>query len=1342
MPLNKNIKKVLVIGSGPIVIGQAAEFDYAGTQACRALREDGIEIVLLNSNPATIMTDKSMADRIYIEPMTLTTVKRIIQKEKPDSILSGLGGQTGLNLCMQLAKEGFLEENGVTLLGVSPETIDKAEDRQLFKDTMESINQPCIPSKVVTDVEAALEFAEEIGYPVIVRPAFTLGGTGGGIADDAAQLSEIASVGLSLSPITQVLIEKCISGWKEIEFEVMRDSAGNAITVCSMENFDPVGVHTGDSIVVAPAVTLSPKEYQMLRTAALDIVSALGVEGGCNCQFALHPQSFEYAVIEVNPRVSRSSALASKATGYPIAKVATKVAIGYRLDEIVNSVTGTTYAAFEPAIDYIAVKFPKWPFDKFVYAKKELGTQMKATGEVMSIDDNFEGALMKAVRGAEIGIDTLNFKGMDKKSEEKLFNMIKKPTDLRLFAVYEALKRGITPEKINEISKIDKWFLYKLLNIVNYEKQLGGEISEEMYFEGKKLGFLDGTIGKSYGLKPNYKMVDTCACEYAATTPYFYATYDKEEAGGINEAVDFKDKNGKKTILVLGSGPIRIGQGIEFDYASVHCIESLQRMGYEVAIINNNPETVSTDFDTADRLYFEPLCGEDVMNIINFEKPEGVVVAFGGGTAIKLTKLLSKNNIPILGTSADSIDAAEDRERFEQLLESLNVKRPKGFSAMTTQEALEIANKIEYPVLIRPSYVLGGQNMIIAYDDNDIKEYMEIILRQKQENPILIDKYINGYEIEVDAICDGEDILIPGIMEHIERTGIHSGDSIAVYPPQNIDDSIANDIFETTKAICLGLGGIGLVNIQYIVKDGEIYVIEVNPRASRTVPYMSKITGIPMCDIAMLVSLGTKLRDTEYGTGLYKTSAYTAVKVPVFSFEKLTDVDTQLGPEMKSTGEVLGIGKNLEEALYKGLLGAGYKMSKTGGVFLTVRDSDKEEIGDIAEKFSQMGFLLYATAGTARVLEKMGLRVKVVNKIHESEDNSMTLLDSGSIKYIVSTSKKGRDPVRDSVKIRRKASLLGIPCLTSIDTANALANTLMSKYSEINTELVDITHLRAEKINLKFTKMQGCGNDYIYIDCFKQTVNSPENLSVFLTDRHFGIGGDGVVLICPSEVADAKMRVFNVDGSEGEMAGTSIRCVAKYLYDNKMVNKDTVTVETKSGVKTLKLKTVGGLVSSAQVNMGLPTFSPKSIPMNVEGESVVNKKIEVCGKEYEVTALSFGNPHAVVFMDNSEKIEVSKIGPQFENCPIFPEKVNAEFVQVLDNKTLRVSVWERGNGETLACGTGACAAVVAAVMCGHCEKNSDIKVMLLGGELTIRYTDEGVFMTGPCEKVFEGIVTI
>ena len=1351
MPIKPDLKRVMVIGSGPIVIGQAAEFDYAGTQACRALKEEGLEVILVNSNPATIMTDNAMADKVYIEPLTLPVVKRIIEKEKPDGLISTLGGQTGLTLSMQLAKEGFLEKHGVQLLGANPETIDKAEDRQMFKDTMESIGQPVIPSLVVNDVESAVEFADKIGYPVIIRPAFTLGGTGGGIVDNEDELREITSNGLELSPITQVLVEKCIAGWKEIEFEVIRDSDGNVITVCSMENFDPVGVHTGDSVVIAPAVTLADKEYQMLRSASLNIIQALGVEGGCNCKFALNPESFEYAVIEVNPRVSRSSALASKATGYPIAKVAAKIAIGYTLGEIKNAVTGSTYACFEPALDYVVVKFPKWPFDKFVYAKRTLGTQMKATGEVMAIAPTFEHAIMKAVRGAEISHDTLDDKMFEKMSDENIIDRLSVCDDQRIFCVFEALKRGVSVDKIHEITLIDEWFLNKLILLVDMEKTLKeGNIDEETYMKAKKLGFLDRTIEKFTGEKcqftstPVYKMVDTCAAEFDAETPYFYSTFDEE-----NEAEQFiaQRNSGRKTVIVFGSGPIRIGQGIEFDYSSVHCVWSLKKAGFDVVIVNNNPETVSTDFDTADRLYFEPLTNEDVMGIIKTEKPIGAVVAFGGQTAIKLTKYLSDNGIQILGTSADAIDMAEDRERFDELLEKYHIKRPKGFTVMNCDEALEIADKIGYPVLLRPSYVLGGQNMIIAFNEADVKEYMAIILAQNIENPVLVDKYMMGTELEVDAICDGEDILIPGIMEHIERAGVHSGDSIAVYPAWNISDKMTDTIIKSSRDLALSLETKGLVNIQYLIYDNELYVIEVNPRSSRTIPYISKVTGVPMVDLATRAMFGEKLKDMGYGTGLYRKSPYVAVKVPVFSFEKLINVDNHLGPEMKSTGEVLGLASTLEEALYKGLIGAGYKMKRGGGVFITVRNSDKCEIGDVAKKYADLGFKIYATEGTANYLREYGINAVSVKKIHEDKnDNTLTLIESGKIQYVISTSAKGRMPKRDSVKIRRKTVERNIPCLTSIDTANALADCLKSKYSQISTELVDINNMREEKMKLKFTKMHGTGNDYIYCSTFDQKIDNPEALAVRLSDRHFGIGGDGIILVCPSDKADAKMSMFNLDGSEGKMCGNGIRCVGKFLYDHGMVDineKDEITIETLSGIKYLKAYTRDGEVKSLRVDMGKAILDPKEIPVAMDKEKVIDEPYTIDGEEYRITCVSMGNPHCVVFMQGDiDHIEIEKIGPKFENDKLFPERVNTEFVKVLDDHTIKMRVWERGSGETWACGTGACAVAVAACENGLCKKGEDITIKLKGGDLVINYTDDTVYMTGDAEKVFEGTVEI
>lgn len=1345
MPLNKDIKKVMVIGSGPIIIGQAAEFDYAGTQACRALKEDGIEVVLVNSNPATIMTDNHMADKIYIEPLTLPVLERIIEKEKPDSLLSTLGGQTGLTLSMQLAKDGILKKHGVRLLGADPETIDKAEDRQLFKDTMQSIGQPVIPSKVVTTLKDAKAFASEIGFPLIIRPAFTLGGTGGGIVTNMDELCEIAEGGLRQSPIGQILVEQSVAGWKEIEFEVMRDALSNVITVCSMENLDPVGVHTGDSIVIAPAVTLSDKEYQMLRTAALNIINALKVEGGCNCQFALNPDSFEYMVIEVNPRVSRSSALASKATGYPIAKVATKIAIGYTLSEIKNAVTGKTSACFEPALDYVVVKFPKWPFDKFVYAKRTLGTQMKATGEVMAIGTTFEEALMKAVRGAEISHDSLNDKICRSQDDETIKNRLSDCTDERIFVVYEALKRGISVDEIFSITKIDRWFLKKLLNLVTMDARLAQGFDDETYVKAKHLGYPDALIEKLSGqrvtkpLRAVFKMVDTCAAEFSAETPYFYSTYDS-----VNEAAEFIKNNGsaKKTVIVFGSGPIRIGQGIEFDYASVHCVWALKEAGFEVVIVNNNPETVSTDFDTADRLYFEPLTPEDVLNIIETEKPYGAVVAFGGQTAIKLTAFLDKKGVRILGTSADSIDAAEDRQRFDALLEELGIDRPTGGTVMTEAEALEVAKNIGYPVLMRPSYVLGGQNMIIAFSEEDIHEYMAIILSQNIENPVLIDKYLMGTELEVDAICDGEEILIPGIMEHIERAGIHSGDSIAVYPAWNIDDDMREIIVDNTAKLALSLKTVGLVNIQYLISEGKLYVIEVNPRSSRTIPYISKVTGVPMVELATRCMVGEKLRDMGYGTGLYKKSPYVAVKVPVFSFEKLINVDTLLGPEMKSTGEVLGVATTREEALYKGLRAAGYKLHKTGGIFVTVRDRDKAEILHVVRKFSSLGFTIFATSGTADAFRNVGINAVTVGKIYESDNNGLSLIESGKVDYVISTSTKGRIPTRDSVKIRRKAVERSIPCLTSIDTANAVVDCLLSKYSQSTIELVDINNMRKTKLLLPFSKMQTCGNDYIYFNCLEQMIESPESLSIRLSDRHLGIGGDGVVLICPSKIADASVRIYNMDGTNGGVSGNALRCVCKYLFDNDIVKTNDMTIEVGGKVRRMHVYTTGGKVSTVTADMGKAEFNPPLIPVNLPGERVVNTPVTIGDTEYHITCLSMGNPHCVVIMPNIHGLDLNKIGPLFEHHPLFPERVNTEFVLVMNETTLSMRVWERGNGETQASGTGACAAAVAAVENGYCKKDTEITVKLLGGDLNIRYTDGGVFMTGDATKCFDGTVEI
>lgn len=1069
MPRRNDVNKVLVIGSGPIVIGQAAEFDYAGTQACRALKEEGLEVVLVNSNPATIMTDKNMADKVYLEPLDAETLKKIIARERPDSMLPTLGGQTGLNLAMELAESGFLDEMGVKLLGTATKAIKMAEDRQAFKDAMESAGEPCVASKVVTSTEEALEFADEIGYPVIVRPAYTLGGTGGGIAADRDQLSWIASNGLRLSRVGQVLIEKCISGWKEIEFEVMRDGKGNAVIICGMENVDPVGVHTGDSIVVAPCLTLSDQEYRMLHDAAIKIINTLEIEGGCNVQFALHPSGKEYAVIEVNPRVSRSSALASKASGYPIARVATKIAIGYSLDEIGNKAAGKTLKSFEPVLDYIVLKIPKWPFDKFVRADRTLGTQMKATGEVMAISDTFEGALMKAVRSLELGISTLEQQMFRNYSAEEIESKLAKADDERLFAIAEALRRGVTVERVYEITKIDPWFLNRILNIVRMEESLKMRTKETLdpdtVRRAKEMGFTDETIAgytgcspddirelrKSYGVNAAFRSVDTCTGHFEAVSPYYYSVYGQcgKTAG-----------SDKRKIMVIGSGPIRIGQGIEFDYCSVHSVWALKELGYETVIANNNPETVSTDFDTADRLYFEPLTVEDVMNIIEYEKPEGVIVQFGGQTAIKLVNSLNRLGVRILGTQACDVDAAEDREKFDGILEKVGIPRPKGKAVFTLEEALAAANELIYPVLVRPSYVLGGQGMEIAYNDKDIIEFMGIINRVRQEHPVLIDKYLMGKEIEVDAISDGEDILIPGIMEHLERAGVHSGDSISVYPAISLGRPIVDKIVDYTERLAKALNVVGMINIQYVLYNDEIYVLEVNPRSSRTVPYISKVTGIPMVNVATKVMTGMKLKDLGYGTGLYGTKDHVAIKVPVFSFEKLHDVDVSLGPEMKSTGEVLGIGRNFHEALYKGMMATGMKLpSPGGGILMTVRDSDKTELIGIAEQFEKLGFTLWATGKTARTLNMHGIATNAVKKIGEGSPDLLDLISSGKIDLVINTPTRGRQPERDGFRIRRKAVEMSIPCLTSLDTARAVLDCIRMKQQGMIPDVTELGEL-------------------------------------------------------------------------------------------------------------------------------------------------------------------------------------------------------------------------------------------------------------------------------------------
>ena len=1062
MPKIQDIKKVLVIGSGPIIIGQAAEFDYAGTQACRSLKEEGIEVVLLNSNPATIMTDKDIADKVYIEPLTVEVVEQLIIKEKPDSVLPTLGGQAGLNLAMELEERGFLKEQNVRLIGTTSETIKKAEDRQEFKDTMEKIGEPVAASLVVKTVKDGIDFTNKIGYPVVLRPAYTLGGSGGGIAYDEAQLVEILENGLRLSRVGEVLGERCIAGWKEIEYEVMRDGAGNCITVCNMENIDPVGVHTGDSIVVAPSQTLGDKEYQMLRTSALNIITELGITGGCNVQYALNPDSFEYCVIEVNPRVSRSSALASKATGYPIAKVAAKIALGYTLDEIPNAITGKTYASFEPMLDYCVVKIPRLPFDKFISAKRTLTTQMKATGEVMSICNNFEGALMKAIRSLEQHVDSLmsyDFTGL---TEEELTEELKIVDDMRIWRIAEAVRRGISYETIHAVTKIDLWFIDKLAILVEMEQALASkELTEELLREAKRIEFPDNVIARltgkreedirelrrEWGITAAYKMVDTCAAEFAAATPYYYSVY-----GGENEA---DGKSDKKKVLVLGSGPIRIGQGIEFDFCSVHCTWAFKKEGYETIIINNNPETVSTDFDIADKLYFEPLTPEDVENVVNIEKPDGAVVQFGGQTAIKLTEALMKMGVKILGTSAEDVDAAEDRELFDKILEECHIPRPQGHTVYTADEAIRVANTLGYPVLVRPSYVLGGQGMQIAINDEDVDQYIGIINRIAQEHPILVDKYLQGKEIEVDAICDGEDILIPGIMEHIERAGIHSGDSISVYPARTISDTAKKTIEEYTRRLAKSLHVIGMINIQFIVCGEDVYVIEVNPRSSRTVPYISKVTGIPIVPLAAKMILGYKLRELGYEPGLQPEAKHIAIKMPVFSFEKIRGADISLGPEMKSTGECLGIAESFNEALYKAFLGAGINLPKYKNMIITVRDEDKQDIVPIARRFEALGYRIYATRSTARVLNENGVKAVRTNKIEQASPNLMDLILGHKIDLVIDTPSQGVEKAKDGFIIRRNAIETGVNVLTALDTAEALVTSLENTDIQ-KLELIDI----------------------------------------------------------------------------------------------------------------------------------------------------------------------------------------------------------------------------------------------------------------------------------------------
>ena len=1062
MPRDPRIKKVLVIGSGPIVIGQAAEFDYAGTQACRSLKEEGLEVVLVNSNPATIMTDKDIADKVYIEPLTVPVLEKIIEKEKPDSILPTLGGQAGLNLAMEIAETDFLEKHGCRLIGTTSETIKKAEDRLEFKETMEKIGEPCAPSLVVENVEDGIAFTNKIGYPVVLRPAYTLGGSGGGIAHNQVELVEILENGLRLSRVGQVLVERCIAGWKEVEYEVMRDSAGNCITVCNMENIDPVGVHTGDSIVVAPSQTLGDKEHQMLRTSALNIINELNITGGCNVQYALHPESFEYCVIEVNPRVSRSSALASKATGYPIAKVAAKIALGYTLDEIKNAITKKTYASFEPTLDYCVVKIPRLPFDKFITASRKLTTQMKATGEVMSICNNFEGALMKAIRSLEQHVECLMDYDFTELTDDQLEDQLHVVDDRRIWVIAEALRRGVSYDKIHEITKIDKWFIDKIAIIVEMENSLKNEpLTPELLKAAKKIEFPDTVISRLTGksedeikqmrydnnIVASYKMVDTCAAEFEAATPYYYSVY-----GGENESVE---TNPPKKVLVLGSGPIRIGQGIEFDFCSVHCTWAFKEEGYETIIVNNNPETVSTDFDIADKLYFEPLTPEDVENIVNIEKPDGAVVQFGGQTAIKLTEALMKMGVPILGTKAEDVDAAEDRELFDEILEKCSIPRPTGGTVFTAEEAKEVANRLGYPVLVRPSYVLGGQGMQIATCDEEVEEFMEIINRIAQDHPILVDKYLQGTEVEVDAICDGTDILIPGVMEHIERAGVHSGDSISVYPAYSLSKEIIDTIEDYTEKLARSLHVKGMINIQFIVCDGKVYVIEVNPRSSRTVPYISKVTGIPIVKLATKCIIGHTIKEMGYKPGLQPNADYIAIKMPVFSFEKIRGAETSLGPEMKSTGECLGIAKTFNEALYKAFLGAGVVLPKHKKIIISVKDADKQEVVPLAQRFEKLGYEVYATRSTADVLRQNGVDAIKVNKIHQEAPTVMDLLLEHKIDIVIDTPTQGRDKNRDGFLIRRTSIETGVNCFTSLDTVDALLTSLESNAKE-NLTLVDI----------------------------------------------------------------------------------------------------------------------------------------------------------------------------------------------------------------------------------------------------------------------------------------------
>ena len=1360
MPKRTDIKSVMVIGSGPIVIGQAAEFDYSGTQACRVLREEGIRVILVNSNPATIMTDPEMADATYIEPIATPILEQIIAKERPDALLPTLGGQTALNAAMALGEAGVLEKYNVELIGASLEAIDRGEDRELFKKVVDEAGAESARSDIAHSIEEVDKIAEKFGYPLVVRPSFTMGGLGSGIAHNEEELHRIAGAGIHYSPTDEVLIEEGIEGWKEFELELMRDRNDNVVVVCPIENVDPVGVHTGDSLTVAPCFTLTDREYQKLRDIGIAIIRGVGVDtGGCNIQFAVHPDTGRIIVIEMNPRVSRSSALASKATGFPIAKIATKLALGYTLDEIRNDITQSTPASFEPTIDYVVTKVPRFAFEKFPGADPTLTTSMKSVGEAMALAGNFQESLGKAMRSIDKRHMGFNWDGEKPSAEEvaELLEAIHTPTEHRYLQLMRAIWGGATLEQVFAATKIDPWFLKQifLINETAMTVREAETLTPKLLKKAKLAGLSDvqvahlrglGDEGENtirelrwtYGLRPVYKTVDTCAAEFDAQTPYFYASADTR-----CEARTFP-RSGKPVVMVLGSGPIRIGQGIEFDYSSVHCVWTLKAMGYDVVIVNNNPETVSTDYDTADRLYFEPLTAEDVLQIIDVEQPVGVVVAFGGQTAIALTQTLDRHGIRILGTSAEGIDIAEDRERFDELLERFHISRPKGMGVQTLPEALHAAQTLGYPVLLRPSYVIGGQNMKIVHDDAEVTTYMQRILAQGIDNPVLVDKYMMGTELEVDVISDGTDVLIPGIMEHIERAGVHSGDSIAVYPPYNLNDMMTDKIVDSSRKLALALGTKGLVNIQYLIWENELYVIEVNPRASRTVPYISKVTGVPMVDVASRVMLGAPLAGLGYGTGLHPIPPYYAVKVPVFSFEKLGDVNAYLGPEMKSTGEVLGLGKTMQEALFKGLTSAGMVVGQhpdgRHGVFVSVDTHDLGEIVSLAKKLDDLHFALYATEETAAAIARLGIDVVTVDGIRES-DHAFALLESGCIDYIVYTGALKDATMDDYIALHRRALQLGIPCFTSLDTANALADIIASRYNERNTELVDINHMRTERQSLKFAKMQATGDDYIYVENFDGHITCPESLCIPLCSRHRGIGGYGIVLIEHSDVADAKMRVFNRDGSAGGMGGNAIRCVAKYLYDNGIVPRDDLTIEAGGTVHRLHLYTRFGTVGLVTVDMGKPAFEPANVPVALEGERVIDRPVTIAGGEYRITCLSMGNPHCVVFADRVDEVDVAHLGPQFEHADIFPARTNTEFIRVVNRTTIKMRVWERGNGETRACGTGACAAVVAATENGLCPKGEPITVKVSGGDLIVTYDDDGVRLTGNAELAFTGVTT-